>query len=467
MKISKFLSMASVASLAVLTLASCGGSEDKSKTIVFYNSAGSTISTVVETAITKFKNEHPEWTVEVVKQSDYDATFNQVVLDLQAGELPSIAYCYPDHVASYMQSGKVVDMKKLMNSTEMVEYYNPETELTETRLLGYTAEEQADFIPTFLNEGLGSNFAGSSAYGYSADSLLCIPFAKSTELMYVNVDALKAAKIVDADGNPKIPTTWAEMWEACEILKEKYPNSYPLCYDSEANWFINACAQNNWDYTSNDPQKHFLFNNENTKAFLTDLRNKYKAGLFQTSTTFGGNYTSDLFKAGASEGCTFCIGSSAGAQYQDPAGAFTWKVASVPGVVEGSSTNPSIISQGPSLVMFDQGSEARQKMTWEFAKYLLDPVFQCSLSMQTGYNPCRNSAYEIEEYQEHLANTTDIKAAAAKAAYQQMASYFTSAVFTGSAQARQQVEYALYYAITGKKSAADALKDAYTACGGK
>ena len=54
MKISKFLSMTAMAGLAVVALTSCGGTENTSKKITFYNSAGSTISTVVETAISNF-----------------------------------------------------------------------------------------------------------------------------------------------------------------------------------------------------------------------------------------------------------------------------------------------------------------------------------------------------------------------------------------------------------------------------
>lgn len=462
MKKLKVLSSAILAGATVVALASCGGSDgDLSKTIVFYNSAGSTISTNIQTVIDEFQAKHEGWTIEVSKQSNYDATLAQIVYDIQSNDQPSLAFCYPDHVASYMTSGLVLDMKQFIDSKETVTAKVKNKEVTVN--VGYTQEELNDFVPSYLAEGKGSNFYDAAAYGFNDDSLLCIPFSKSTEVMYVNMDHLKQA------GVDKVPTTWDEMWEATAKLKAANPGDgyYPLCYDSEANWVINMCMQNGWDYTTNADANHFKFNNQQVAAWFDQMTTKFNNKEILTKSTFsteGSKYTSDLFK---SNGCTFCIGSSAGAGYQDPGDLFKWAVAPIPGTKVGNEVNSSVISQGPSLVMFDQGDSERAKMTWLFIKDLIDPVNQASLSMATGYNPVRLSSFEIDDYKEFLAETSNIKAVTANVAKSLSPNFYTSAVFVGSSLARDQIGTAFVYAITEKKSASDALSDAYKSCGGK
>lgn len=458
MKTLKVLSVTALAGLSIAALASCGGNND-SKKIVFYNSAGSTIASNINTVIESFEEKYPGWTVEVVKQSNYDATLSQIVYDVQSQDQPSLAFCYPDHVASYITTQDlVIDLNNYISSTDTVK-----DGAGNDVSVGYTAEELADFEPSFMEEGRGSKFYKISDYGYSNDSLLCIPFMKSTEVMYVNMDQLKAA------GIESIPTTWEEMWAATAKLKQQNPGDgyYPLCYDSEDNWAINMCMQNGWDYTTNEGENHFLFNNDNVKNWFNTIKTKFDAGEVLTKNTFsqdGTKYTSDLFKQ---NGCTFCIGSSAGAQYQDPQGAFKWAVAPIPGSTTANGVNSSVVSQGPSLVMFNQGNSEKATMTWMFIKELVNPVNQASLSMATGYNSVRLSSYEIDEYQTFLNNSENIKGVTAGVARSLSANFYTSAVFVGSSLARTQLGTALVYTITGKKTAEAALNDAYRNSGGK
>ena len=279
---------------------------------------------------------------------------------------------------------------------------------------------------------------------------------------YYNKTALDALGI-------EVPTTWAEMWAACAKIKTTYPDSAPLVYDSEANWFITACEQNDWDYTTTDTTNHYLFNNENTQNFLTELKGYYDLGYFQTATTANVSYTSSLFTAGIETTC-FCIGSSAGASYQQPSNnLFEVGIAPIPGYAKEGS---GVISQGPSLVMFDQNGDnstlsEKEVMTFQFVKELMDPSFQSSFSQASGYMPVRTSTYDLDSYAEFLADTDNIKAVAANVAKSLNAYYYTSAVFNGSATARTQVGSALVYAVQGTKTAAEALADAYKNCGGK
>lgn len=432
---------------------------DYSKTIIFYSTQGDNLQTITSNAIASFEAKYPGWKIDHRQPGGYDQVKDKIISDFQGGVQPDLAYCYPDHVAQYLQTGKVVDMTKFINSTDTVE-------LADGTLatVGYSAEELADFVPGYYNEGYASNFGGYSNYGFTSSSMLTLPFVKSTELLYYNKSAL------DELGLP-VATTWDELWAQCEAIVNKFPTATPLGYDSEANWFITMCQQNGWGYTSAEGN-NYRFNNENTIAWLTEIRDYYDMGYLTTQEDYGA-YTSGLFTKGVNDGgLVYCIGSSGGASHQDPAGAFEWGVAPIPGSVQADgSVNYSAISQGPSLVMLSAGynvdnADEKQLMTWLFVKELLDPTFQAAFSIESGYNPCRLSTFDVEQYIEHM-ESDNITAAAARVASTMSDRFYTSPAFKGSSTAREQVGTALVYAIQSQKTPAEALEDAYRNCGGK
>lgn len=483
----KVLIMVLVLFVSVFAATACG-KEDKSKTIVFYHTMGDSLQSVLQTAVSKFEAKFPGWKVEHSQIGGYDDVKSAIVADLQGQTQPNLAYCYADHVAQYLTTKKVIDFSKYINNTDEIDVVktnyvmedgeykldedgNKIVEGTETvkEKVGYTAEEVADFVTGYYNEGFATNYANYTKYGYADTAILTVPFVKSTELLYYNKTALKAAGIVDGEGKPKVPETWDELWADAAIIKAKYPNSTPVGYDSEANWFITMCEQNGWGYTSAS-EPYYLFDNAGAKGWLETLVDYYDRGLVTTQTDYKA-YTSNLFKKGAETGATFCIGSSGGANHQLPDNnAFEWGIAKIPGskMADDSIVYKSI-SQGPSLCMFYEDSEnAEQKalMTWEFVKCLLEPEFLASFSIASGYNPPRKSVFEIPAYEKHL-NGTSITAAAANVASTMSNDFFTSPAFVGSSTARTQVGNVLVYSMTGQKTAEKALKDAYTNCGGK
>ena len=421
---------------------------DYSKTIVFYSTQGDSLQTVTANAIAAFEAKYPGWKVEHVQPGGYDETKDKIVSDFQAASQPDLAYCYPDHVAQYLKTGKVVDLNKFINDPE----------------IGFSAEEIADFVPGYYNEGYAENFANYASYGLEAKSMITLPFVKSTELMYVNKTALDALDL-------PIATTWDELWAQCETIVSRYPTATPLGYDSEANWFITMCKQNGWGYTSAS-EPHYLFKNAEAQAWLEELSAYYNEGYITTQEDYGA-YTSALFTKGVDDGgLVYCIGSSGGASHQDPGNKFEWAIAPIPGSVLADGTvDYSVISQGPSIVMLKDGngvtnSEEKQKMTWLFLKELMDPTFQAAFSIASGYNPSRLSTFENPDYVAHLAKG-NITAKAAEVAKGLSDRFYTSPAFVGSSTAREQVGTALVFALTGQKTAEQALADAYKNCGGK
>lgn len=455
-----------VAAVAVASLASCsGGSAKSDKTLIFVSTMGDKLKEVAQVAIDNFETKFPGWKIDHQTPGGYDQVRDRIIGDFAADNQPDLAYCYSDHVAMYLETKKVVDMTKFIDSTETVKATVNGEEVDE--VLGFTAAEKADIVEGYFNEGFADNYEGYEANGYTAKALLTLPFIKSTEALYYNADVLKELNI-------EVPETWDDLWAACAKIKAKYPKSTPLGYDSEANWFITMCKQAGWDYTSAS-KPHYLFNNDNTVNFLTDIKTKYDAGLFTTKTIYGG-YTSNLFTKGLvndkgeeTGGTAFSIGSTGGASNQ-ASKLFTWGVAKLPGVKKEDNTiDFSNISQGPNLVMFEtsnKNNDERQKMTWEFIKCLLEPKFQAQFSMKSGYNPVRKATYEIPAYEEWL-DGTDITAVTAKMSSTITDWYFTSPAFVGSSTAREQVGAALTGLMAGTyKTAQNALKKAVDNCGG-
>ena len=452
----KFLKTVAFSAMAVcagLTLASCNDG-DSAHTIVFYNTMGDNLQTALEVAINRFEEKYPGWKVESTQVGGYDDVRDTIIGDLQGGTQPDLAYCYADHVAQYIETGKVVDMSKYINSTEKAVVNEEETQYT----IGFTAEEIADFVQGYYLEGYATNYANYSEYGYTDTSMLTLPFVKSTEVLYYNADALE--KI-----GAEVPTTWDELWEVCELALAEFPTCTPLGYDSEANWFITMCQQNGWGYT-NAQAPHFAFDNDNTEAWLTDLNEKFNANLFTTQEIFG-SYTSNLFVKGVEDGGTlFSIGSSGGASHQS-SDLFKWGVAPIPGSKQADgSVNYSAISQGPNLVMFSTeaaNSEEKELMTWLFVKEMMEPTFQAVFSMESGYNPSRQSTFDIADYAEFLEGES-IVAVTAGVARTMSDRFFTSPAFVGSSTARDQVGALLEAVVTGSKSVDQAFQDAMDEC---
>lgn len=452
------LILAVVLPCCVAVFTGCEGAIDYEHTIVFYSSQGDALQQVTQNAINNFETKYPGWKVEHVQAGGYDDVKEKIVSDFQGKQQPDVAYCYADHVAQYLQTGKVYNLNDLINSKETV----TDGDGNEVAV-GYTAEEIADFVEGYYNEGYAWNYSNYEQYGYSENDMLTIPFVKSTELMYYNKTVLDELNLEPAK-------TWTELWNQCRTIKAQYSSVTPLAYDSEANWFITMCEQNGWGYTDVDPDKHYLFDNENTRAWLNQLREYYNKGYIVTQELYGA-YTSSLFTKGTDGGCIYCIGSSGGASYQNPGKAFEYGIARIPGTVgEDGEINYSAISQGPSLVMFEAGNavtniEEKKIMTWLFVKELLDPTFQAAFGKSSGYNPCRNSAYENKTYADHMAGN-DITAVAAKVAASMIEDFFTSPAFVGSSQARTQVGNVINYCLTGSKTPEKALADAVKNCGG-
>ena len=436
--------------LSVLLLAGCGrkkiadadltGAYDGSEvTITFYHTMSATnLQPVLDDAIARFNELYPKITVEHKQVGDYDAVRNQIKTELTVGGQPNIAYCYPDHVALYNVAKAVVPMDDLIASTVEVTRADGTKEI-----MGLTEEQVGNYIEGFYNEG--------RAFGDG--KMYTLPFSKSTEVLEAN--------------NLSVPTTWDEMEALCETIKGIAPNSTPLGYDSENNWFITMCEQYGSPYTSATKVDgtNYLFDNETNHAFVEKFASWYAKGWVTTKELSGG-YTSDAFKKAEGElGKSYMsIGSSAGAVHQAPDqvnGEYPFEVGIVP-IPQVDPANPKVISQGPSVCIFQQENPQEVYASWLLVKFLTTDVeFQASFSEASGYVPAIKNVNDDEIYKEFLDSAdgfkTGIAAYSAKVCLDQEKAYYVSPAFNGSSTARDEVGLLMQTCFSNYENAADKL----------
>ena len=428
------------------------GYDGSEVTIVFYHTMGQNLSDVLNVYIEEFNKLYPNIKIVHEQVGSYDDVRSQISTEITVGNQPNIAYCYPDHVALYNVSKAVYPLDSLIDSLAVVTRADGSTEV-----MGLTQRQINDFIPGYYNEG--KQFGDGKMY--------TLPLSKSTEVLYYNKTAFENwQKLYKETGdekyNIKIPTTWDEMEETCAKIKALDPNCIPLGYDSEANWFITMTEQLGTPYTSATGD-HFVFNTAENRAFVKEFRGWYEAGYVTTQKIYGA-YTSGLFVAQEGQKSYMSIGSSAGATHQRPdkdnSGKYPFEVG-ITTIPQADPQNPKVISQGPSLCIFDKANKQEVYASWLFMKFLTTNIeFQAEFSMVSGYVPVLKSVADNEYYKTEFLNKADgydyVSALSAKVCLEQADAYYTSPAFNGSSAARDEVQLLMQQCFTTTSTDVDA-----------
>ena len=453
-----------------LSLASCGGKNNggvsgintgdvtvtayngEAVTITFYHSMGSALRDIVDDCIKSFNKIYPNITVNHTSFGDYDGIRDQVTTELSTGRGPSLAACYPDHVALYNKSKAVLSLDGYISSDLTV--------AGSSEKVGLTQEQINDYVPFYYEEGKM----------YGDGKMYTLPLMKSTELLYYNATYFN-------DNNIKVPTTWDEMEQVCariiEIESAKGNACIPLGYDSGANWFITMAEQLGSGYTTAEKGNHFTFNNAENQAFVERFRNWYEKDYVTTKDIYG-SYTSDLFKETDSSKIKsyMCIGSSAGASYQTPTKVngedpFQVGVTMLPQV---DPAKPKMISQGPSICLFKKQNDQETAAAWLFTKFITTSLeYQGRFSMNNGYTCAIQSVLDDEDVyasDDFLANVqgapvmenaalgiktygnANLQAACVQLTMDYQNYYYVSPAFVGSSDARTAMETLMKNALT-------------------
>ena len=430
----------------------------KNVTITFWHTFGQSIVETLTEKIQEFhdlvlENENVNVTIELSYSGSYDDILTKINNGFSAGNIPTIAVAYPDHVADYL-SRETYDGQYVVN---LEPYINNEEYGFNTQ--PYLGDEEGldDFIESYYEEGTA----------YAKEGVFSLPLMKSSEVMFYNENIISLA----LTGNSRftgykptpdfVPTeenirnymenlTWDEFMNFCQFInnnKSYFANTieYPAYYDSDGNLFITKMYQNNIPYASVDENGSGVIEFESGTArtqaeqLIADINAEHEAGLFTTKGVEG-TYGSNNFTEVKS---VFSIGSSGGTGYTVPtSGTFNVRAVKVPY----DNDNPIYVSQGPTLCIMNnprysqEENSLRQEYAWRFIKYLTNAEVNVELCIRgsNGYVPVRYSAYESEDFTSFLLGG-DIYAETASVILDDIRNEFiVTPVFKGSAELREQ-----------------------------
>ena len=188
-----------------------------------------------------------------------------------------------------------------------------------------------------------------------------------------------------------------------------------------------------------------LFNDTTTELLYTIAEH----GRSRAFSTFKiSSYPANFLDAGQ---CIFAIDSTAGATWMGSNAPLSdiseekrvdFETAVLP-VPQFDPEHPQMISQGPSICIFNKSNPQEVLASWIFAQYLLSNKVQIAYAETEGYVPVTSRAQSSAEYQDYLSrsgedNSTyyDIKIAASQLLLNHTEDTFVTPVFNGSASLR-------------------------------
>ena len=393
------------------------------------NDTNKTQTDIYEKAIRDFGELYPNITVNLRLYTDYGKIYNDVITNMATNTTPNVCITYPDHIATYLTgTNQVVPLEGLFAD----EKYGLGG--SEVRFDSPAADE---IIPGFLEE---CSFGGH----YYA-----IPYMRSTEACYVNKTYVEALGY-------KLPEvlTWDFVWEVSEAaMARDGEGNYlvngqkvmiPFIYKSTDNMMIQMLRQKKADY-STDAGEILLFH-DTTRELLMTIAEHAETGAFSTFKI--SSYPANFLNAGQ---CIFAVDSTAGATWmgtdaplidisEDKLVEFETAVMTIPQFDE---ANPTMISQGPSVCIFNKEDTQEVLASWLFAQYLLTNEVQIAYSETEGYVPVTSKAQDSAEYQDYLARGGEdnelhynVKIQAARLLLDNVEYTFVTPVFNGSASLR-------------------------------
>ncbi len=439
----KLLALLVVLGLLLPTLVGCHGSRgldpfvmpDEFDTtrdyeITFWakNDTNKAQTKVYEKAIADFETLYPNIRVNMRLYTDYGKIYNDVITNIPTNTTPDVCITYPDHIATYMTGTNIVVPLDDVFADENYGLGGDE--------LKFESPEFDEIVVKYIDE---CNFDGH----YYA-----VPFMRSTEACYVNRTYVEKLGFELPD-----VLTWDFVWEVAEAaMATDDDGNYivngqkvliPFIYKSTDNMMIQMLRQLDAGY-SGDEGEILLFNDE-TKEIVKTVADHAATGAFSTFKISG--YPANFLNAGQ---CIFAVDSTAGSTWMGPDAPlvdiseekitnFDVEVRMIPQM---NSENPQMISQGPSVCVFNKNDPQQTLAAWLFTQYLLTDDVQIAYSETEGYVPVTTQARETDEYQSYLDDEgTDaanyfVKLRAVKMLIEHTDDTFITSVFNGSASLR-------------------------------
>ena len=384
---------------------------------------------IYKQAISDFQALYPNITVNLRLYTDYGKIYNDVITNIATDTTPNVCITYPDHIATYLTGADtVVPLDDLFD--------HPKYGLNGSELR-FDGPGRQEIVPEFLNE---CQFNG---YYYA------VPYMRSTEVCYVNKTYVEKLGFTLPE-----TLTWDFVWEVSEAAMEKDSEGnylvngqkvlIPFIYKSTDNMMIQMLKQRGAGYSTELGE--ILIFNDTTEEILYTVAEHAKSGAFNTFKLTG--YPANFLNAGQ---CIFAIDSTAGATWmgsdaplvdiaEEKLVQFETEVMLIP---QYDPQNPVMISQGPSMCVFNKEDPQEVLASWLFTQYMLTNQVQIGYSQTEGYAPVTTKAQNSPEYQDYLSRSGedndlyyDIKLNATRLLLDNTGNTFVTPVFNGSTSLR-------------------------------
>ncbi len=384
---------------------------------------------IYEKAITDFEALYPNINVNLRLYTDYGKIYNDVITNIATNTTPNVCITYPDHIATYLTgNNSVVPLDEL--------FADADYGLGGSQLL-FDGPVQEEIIPQFLKECAfnGNHYA--------------IPYMRSTEACYVNKTYVEKLGYEVPD-----VLTWDFVWEVSEAaMKQDADGNFllngqkvmiPFIYKSTDNMMIQMLKQRDAGYST--AEGDILLFNDTTKELLYTIADHAKTGAFSTFKI--SSYPANFLNAGQ---CIFAVDSTAGATWMgshaplsdispDKFVEFETVVRTIPQM---DTENQTMISQGPSVCVFNKADPQEVLASWLFAQYLLSNEVQIAYSQTEGYVPVTSKAQNDAQYQDYISRKGEdnelyynVKIEAAELLMEHTKDTFVTPVFNGSTSLR-------------------------------
>ncbi len=393
------------------------------------NDTNKTQVAIYRKAIEDFMALYPNITVNLRLYTDYGNIYNDVITNISTGTTPNVCITYPDHIATYLTGAETVVPLDALFDHEKYGLGGSEVR--------FDSPAKEEIVPKFLSECYlnGAHYA--------------MPYMRSTEACYVNKTYVEALGFTLPD-----VLTWDFVWEVSEAALKKDADGnflvnrqkvlFPFIYKSTDNMMIQMLRQKGAPYSTDDGTVGIF--NETTEEILHTVAEHAKSGAFCTFKIVG--YPANFLNAGQ---CIFAVDSTAGATWMGAEAPLIdipeenlvqFETAVMP-IPQYDPENPVMISQGPSVCVFNKSDPQEVMASWLFAQYLLTDEVQIAYAQTEGYVPVTTKAQNTDTYKDYLAaGGTDndlhygVKIKASELLLENVEQTFVTSVFNGSASLR-------------------------------
>jgi len=329
-----------------------GNNSDSEQEIIeleFWHAMAGPHEAAIEALVERFHLEHSHIRINHSFQGSYSDLNTLIASSALADTLPHIGQQTTDNITNYVNDGILIPL---------------------TSFFAELPENDINDIVEVFRDGIVWN-----------DEFYSVPFAKSTRVLYVNLDLLAAY-------NLEIPTTWDEVIHIAQILRNQDQHQFGMGFENSwAAEFVALTIQHGGEYIDENTATARFADDGGISAanFIMDL---YKNDYIR----FAGedNFLSGVFGNGA---LGMYIGTSSSFPHVTAAvdGDFEWTTAVLP-TYQGVAASRF---HGNDLVMFNNGmAEEEQQAVWTFMEFVLRPEENAQFAIDSGFIPVRYSAHD-------------------------------------------------------------------------